>query len=185
MENKIMKVIYRELRRKDLELTDKLIEAFDGNYDYQIIQEISAKTNFVNDVVTDYRNEKFEHTLDSYMEYLDKMNSELCDGLFRANTPSDIRAIFAKLETVTQLIFEAKCIIKEVRSEYPEESVSDIEEVKLDMESAAEPVKPSGVQKQITIKSDEYLDRPAYFGTLIHDIMRKHLDSNIKISYPA
>lgn len=117
MERQIMKAIFRDLREKDIEITNKLADALSSNADPEYIQEISAKSVVISDIHTDFRNNKTIRRVFPYIEYLKQMHAVISDEFMSMSRPEDVHITFAKLEAITCIMFETKRIVSEKMDE--------------------------------------------------------------------
>lgn len=117
MERKIIKAIFKDLREKDIEITNKLSNALSGNAELEYIQDISAKSCLISDIRNDCRNNKSLHKPFAYLEYLKNLYAVAINDLVSASLhcaeKSEIHVIHAKTELLIQLMLDARYIISE------------------------------------------------------------------------
>lgn len=116
-----MKAIFRDLREKDIEITNKLADALSASADLEYMQEISAKACVISDIRRDCKDNKSIRKVFAYFEYLKQLHAVASEEFTSASLSrmdkDEIHVRYAKLEQVTQLMFDARWIVTDKMDE--------------------------------------------------------------------
>ena len=129
MEQKIMKAVFRDLREKDIEISNSLSDALSNKADVEYLQEISAKSCVISDIRHDCKENKSLRRPFAYMQYLKNLhtvaNEDYVSASLSRMDKSELHVRHAKLEQLTQLMFDVRWIVADMMDEILTAGIAD------------------------------------------------------------